>query len=180
MSDLILIPTLTTERLVLRSLSFDDASAILQLRSNESVNKYLDRPKAINLEDAKAFIEKIQKGSHRKDSYYWAICYKGHDNLLGTTCLWSVSEDNTIAEMGYELHPEHQGKGIMQEAVAAVIDLAFNVLHFKIITAVTMLENVPSIKLLTQKGFLQDNDYTYVSKEDANGGQVFYLSNKFL
>ncbi len=179
-SDAIIMPTLTTERLVLRALSFDDASAIQLLRSNESVNKFLDRPKTIDIEAAKAFIDKIHTGTLRKDSYYWAICYKDNDKLLGTTCLWNISQDDTIAEMGYELHPDYQGKGIMQEAVATVINFAFNTLNFSIITAVTLPENISSIKLLAKQGFILDKDFAFVANEDLNGCVGYYLKNKLL
>ncbi len=179
-SDEIIMPIITTDRLVLRALSFDDAPAIQLLRSDERVNQFLDRPKTITIDAAKEFIEKIKKGTLRKDCFYWAICFKDNDNLLGTTCLWNISEDNKTAEMGYELHPNYQGKGIMQEAVTAVINFAFNTLHFSIITAVTLPENISSIKLLVKQGFLLDKDFAFVANEDLNGCAGYYLKNKLL
>ncbi len=180
LSDEFIMPTLSTERLVLRALTFEDAPTIHLLRSNEQVNQYLDRPKTTTIEAAKEFIDKIHKGTLRNNCYYWAVCFKDKDKLLGTTCLWNISEDNTKAEMGYELHPDFQGNGIMQEAVQAVIEFAFGTLHFKLITAVTHPMNTASQKLLSKKDFLQDTDYTYVSKEEANGDWVYYLKNKLL
>jgi len=52
-------PQLLTKRLLLRQLTLSDADQIFSLRSNDVVNKYLDRPKANSLEDAKTFITTI-------------------------------------------------------------------------------------------------------------------------
>ena len=180
LSDELKMPTFTTERLLIRALSFEDAPAIHLLRSNELVNLHLDRPKTTSIEEAKEFIDNIHKGTMRKDCYYWAICFKDNDKLLGTTCLWNISEDNKKAEMGYELHPDYQGQGIMHEAIGSVINFAFNTLHFSIITAVTKPENVSSIKLLDKHGFLLDIDFTYDAKEEMKHWVGYYLKNKLL
>ena len=52
-------PQLETDRLILRQLSSRDEEEIFSLRSSDIVNKYLNRPKAKSIEDAKNFIEKI-------------------------------------------------------------------------------------------------------------------------
>ena len=51
-------PNLATNRLLLRKLTPEDDRDIYYLRSDESVNYYLNRDKAESLNDAKAFIEK--------------------------------------------------------------------------------------------------------------------------
>ena len=50
-------PTLTTERLTLRQLSQDDENEIFAMRSNDENARYLDRPKANSIEDARKFME---------------------------------------------------------------------------------------------------------------------------
>jgi len=47
-------PVLTTDRLILRQLTSLDAAAIFALRSDERVNRYLDRPVCRRLEEAEA------------------------------------------------------------------------------------------------------------------------------
>ena len=46
-------PVLETERYILRQLSLSDDNEIFILRSDKEVNKYLDRPIAKTIEDAK-------------------------------------------------------------------------------------------------------------------------------
>jgi ribosomal-protein-alanine N-acetyltransferase len=108
---------LKTERLTLRQLRSSDDKEIFALRSNDNVNKYLDRKPSKSIDDAKNFIQTINENIQRNDSIYWAITLNGTDKLIGTICLFDFSEDNSKAEIGYELLPDFQGKGIMQEAL---------------------------------------------------------------
>ena len=115
-------PVLKTERLTLRQLASSDDNEIFVLRSNENVNKYLGRKPSKSIDDAKKFIQTINKNIQKNDSIYWAITLNDTDKLIGTICLFDFSDDNLKAEIGYELLPEFQGKGIMQEATSKVID----------------------------------------------------------
>ncbi len=130
-------PIFTTSRLILRSLKIEDANEILLLRSNKKVNEFIDRPETTNIEDAKKFIEKIQKGIKNKESFYWAITLKDSDTLIGTICCFNISVEKTMAEIGYELHPDFHGKGIMQEAISKVISWGFEELRLNTITALS-------------------------------------------
>lgn len=118
-------PVLRTARLALRTLTPADKAAIFQLRTDSRVNTYLDRPVQTNPEEATAFIHKVMDGTAGGKSYYWVITIAETGKLIGTICIWNMSEDRLQAEIGYELLPEEQGKGIMREALKAVIDFAF-------------------------------------------------------
>lgn len=168
-------PQLMTERLLLRRLSEADAHDLLMLRSNEQVNQFLDRPACIDLEAAQSFIAKIEKGIINKESLYWVITLKGNDKLIGTICLWNFEADKMQAEVGFELFPGFQGKGIMREALSGVLDFGFKELQLKTITALTNPGNLPSIKLLEKAGFLADSNYTLVTKEEAEGLLVYFV-----
>lgn len=150
-------PELRAERIILRKLSPDDAGEILFLRSNENVNKYIDRPPAKNIEDAVAFINKVNIGIANDKWIYWAICFKDNPELIGTICLWNLNEEEKKAEVGYELNPGQQGKGIALEALTKVVDFGFNVLYAEKIEAYTHKENIPSTKLLEKLNFTRDH-----------------------
>lgn len=146
-------PQINTERLSLRQLEDADAIEIFNLRSNDAVNEYLDRPKTQSTEEALQFIHKINKGIEQHEWLYWAITLKADRSvLIGTVCLWNFSANDT-AEIGYELQPVHQGKGIMQEAIAAVIDCCFNTIKLRTLKAYTHIQNGPSSKLLEKFNF---------------------------
>jgi ribosomal-protein-alanine N-acetyltransferase len=149
-------PIITTERLILRDLNMNDADEIFKLRSDERVNKYLDRPKTTTRVEAEEFIKKINYSVNNSVSFYWAISLKTGSGLIGTICFWNLDAENGRAEMGYELHPDFQGKGLMQEAISAVIAYGFEKLQFKTIVAFPDAANERSIKILEKNKFVRD------------------------
>ena len=146
-------PVLKTGRLTLRQLVSSDVNEIFALRSNENVNKYLDRKPSKSIDDAKIFIETINKNIQSNNSIYWAITLNGTDKLIGTICLFDFSDDNLKAEIGYELLPDFQGKGIMQEAISKVIDFGAQHIGLNSIEAHTHSENQSSTRLLEKFNF---------------------------
>lgn len=149
-------PQLTTERLALRQIKESDSDIILFLRSDSTVNKFIERPehrKTKNKADALKFIKEITEYLHTNTSIAWGITLKNDPQIIGTICLWNFSDDRTIAEVGYDLNPEFQGKGIMNEAMKVVIDYGFKTLHLSKIEAFTHKENASSIKLLENNKF---------------------------
>jgi len=173
--DLTIFPVLTTGRLTLRRLGMNDAPEIKKLRSDKRVNEYLDRPGSITTREAKEFIQKIEKAISNNESAYWAITLTNEDKLIGTICYWNISLEKEMAEIGYELHPDFQGKGIMQEAILSVLKYGFDIMKIKTITALPLAENKKSIQVLLKNHFREDATNKFVSKEEANGLAVYYL-----
>ena len=161
-------PGLLTERLVLRQLQTEDANEIFALRSNDEVNRFLDRPKATTIDEAKKFIYKINNGINKDEWVYWVIALKKEAKLVGTICYWNISKENDRAEVGYELHPHYQGKGIMQEALLKVIDFGFEQMKLKTITAVPSGNNIKSRKLLEKNNFKLDSNLQSMLSQQMN------------
>lgn len=147
------LPILSTPRLILRSLEDTDDAAIFSLRSDERVNRYIDRPEQTHIEQARLFIEKIRSNILENRSWYWAIAAANNNELIGTICIWNLSDDGKTAEIGYELNPASQGKGYMGEAVKAVIDFAFGAAGITTLEAFTHKDNLASTRLLQKYGF---------------------------
>jgi ribosomal-protein-alanine N-acetyltransferase len=149
-------PTLVTERTTLRRLEAGDDEAIFRLRSDATVSEFLTRKLSTSIEEARAFIEMITKNIDNNESAYWAIVPKNENDLVGTICLWHISIENHRAEIGYELMPSYQGKGLMQEALAAVVNYAFHDLKLHSLEATVSPENFSSIRLLEKSGFVRE------------------------
>lgn len=165
-------PVLTTERLTLRQLISSDDNEIFALRSDDNVNKYVNRKPGKSIDDAKNFIQTINENIQRKDSLYWAITLNSTDKLIGTICLFDFSNDNLKAEIGYELLPNFQGKGIMQEAISKVIDFGIQHIGLNSIEAYTHSENQSSTRLLEKLNFkrhtaVDDNFMIYKLTPDS-------------
>jgi [ribosomal protein S5]-alanine N-acetyltransferase len=159
-------PILTTERLILRCLEPNDAPALRTLRSNKSVNQFLDRPKSTTLRAAQRFIQNILFVISSQQSFYWVITLKETNKVIGTIGYWNLDPDENQAEIGYELHPKFQGKGIMQEAVLKILAYGWNEMQLKTITAFTRFDNLKSISLLEKFNFqhitnAEESQYKY-------------------
>ncbi|MCF8239684.1 MAG: GNAT family N-acetyltransferase [Saprospiraceae bacterium] len=151
--DVIRFTALQTSRLLLRKLMPSDWEMICFLRSDKKVNEFVDRPPAESKEEALAFISKIRAGNNNQGSYYWTITELDREDMIGSICLWNLSSDGQRAEVGYDLHPEYQGKGFMKESLKAVLDFGFQKLGLQVIDAYTHRLNEPSRKLLVACGF---------------------------
>lgn len=171
-------PKIKTERLLLRKIEESDAPVILYLRSDETINQFIERPenrKTKTLEQALQFITDINQDFENNKSVTWGIVYNDQPELIGTICFWNFSDNHTIAEVGYGLSPEFQNKGIMTEVLQRIIDFGFNELKLAKIEAFTHTKNENSRKLLEKCGlqFIQDR------KDDDNGSNVIYeIQNK--
>jgi ribosomal-protein-alanine N-acetyltransferase len=163
-------PALATERLVLRQLVPADAEDILRLRADASVSKYIARQPYTTIDEANGFIAKINTSIANNEAGYWAIALKTDNKLIGTSCIWNIQHENYRAEIGYELLPDFQGKGIMQEALGVLLNYGFNTLKLHSIEAVVYPKNVASIKLLEKYNFVREAYF----KEN------FYFNSQFL
>ena len=163
-------PLITTERLVLRRMSEDDAAEMFFLRSDEQVMKYIDRPRAQSVDDGLKFIRMINEALLNNEYINWAITLQGENRLIGNICFWRIEREHFRAEIGYVLHPAHQGKGIMNEAVTAVLDYGFKEMKLHSVEANVNPENGASIKLLERIGFIREGYF----KEN------YFFDGKFL
>ncbi|MEO8712825.1 MAG: GNAT family N-acetyltransferase [Parafilimonas sp.] len=149
---------LITSRLMLRRLTDEDVKFIYELRSNEDVNKFIGRPLAASAQEALNFIKLINDNISKNKSLYWLIVLKNENKPVGTITLWQFSADKNSAEIGYELLPAYQCKGIMQEAVKRIISYAFDDLSLKKLGAFMHEDNKASAKLLEKNNFKRDRE----------------------
>ena len=163
-------PELKTERLMLRQLTEADSHDIFFLRTDEGVNLYIERPRPENINDAIDFILKTNNGIKQNEMIDWAITLKDAQKLIGTICLWNFSEDKTRAEVGFELKPDYQGKGIMNEALENVLEFGFKTVALASIDAYTHYDNLNSIKLLKKNGFEKNSEL----KDSENSNNIIF------
>jgi ribosomal-protein-alanine N-acetyltransferase len=170
-------PEIRTERLLLRKLSVDDALFISELRSNNEVNKYIERAKSCTHEEALHFINKIAKLIEENRSMYWAITIADENKMIGTICIWNISDDGYSGEIGYELLPAFQGKGYMHEALQAAISFAFSTLKLKEVTAFTHKENNASQNLLVKNNFTRNELLENKIAKEELGENIIMVRN---
>jgi len=178
--DFKIFPYLQTERLILRNIESTDAELIHKLRSDEVVNQFVGRDNSSTVEKAKEFILKIQNLVEKNEGLYWIIRRKENNDLVGTVCLWNFDTENEIVEIGYEMLPEFQGKGIMTEALKAVTTYTFKEIKAKIITAFPSEDNINSVAILKKLNFeFEDKKYNN-THENVNNIATYTLRNHAL
>jgi len=152
-------PILRTSRLMLRKVSRIDVHEIFFLRSDPRIMKYLDKAAAHTVDDAVTFIDKIESQEKSAEAIMWAIVMNNEEKLIGTIGFWNMTPEHYRAEIGYALYPDKQGKGIMQEAMEAVLNYGFRVMHLHSVEANVNPGNAGSIKLLERNGFVREGYY---------------------
>ena len=164
-------PQLTTERLVLREHAISDAPTLFEMRTNEEVMRFIhrERPKAI--EDVEALINTINEGFKQKQTIAWVIALKENpDQLIGSIGYWRSDFVNHRAEIGYMLHPDYSRKGIVSEALKAIITFGFEEIKLHSIMANVAPENIASQQILLKHGFVKE----------AHFKEAHYFNGKFM
>jgi [ribosomal protein S5]-alanine N-acetyltransferase len=173
-------PLLESDRLRLREITPGDVKAVFAIRSDPATMKYIPRPLAKTEQDALDHIDMITKGVLDNEFINWAITLKDSDKLIGMICLLRMQPRNFRTEIGYILHPDFHGKGIMNEAIKMVISYAFEVLKFHSIEAVIDPENSASEKVLLKNDFIKEG---YFKEHEYYDGRfldsvIYSLINK--
>ena len=138
--------------------------------SDKRVLQFLAREPASSIEEASLFIKKINELENNDEGINWGIKLNNDEKLVGTICYWNITKQHYRAEMGYVLHPDHQGKGIMQEAMSEVLQYGSTVMKLHSVEARVDPENTASIKLLERSNFIREGLF----KED------YFYNRKFL
>jgi ribosomal-protein-alanine N-acetyltransferase len=163
-------PVLSTPRLVLRQVYDSDIPEIYFLRSNEEVMKYTGKAPAKNYDEILKYIQDQRAGQARKKSILWAITIKGDPQVIGLIGYRQFIKEHFRGEVGYGLYPTHQHKGIMQEALNAVLDYGFKTIGLHSVEANVDKENLASIRLLERNNFTRE----------AHFKENYYFNGRFI
>jgi ribosomal-protein-alanine N-acetyltransferase len=150
-------PNLETQRLLLRQVSTNDVDAILALRSNDEVMKYIPRPYLKTQKDALELIAMFDDKIENGIGINWGIYFLDNPGkLLGIIGYYRMKPEHYRAEVGYMLFPEFNGKGIVSEALQKVVQYGFKEMQLHSIEAVLDPENRASEKVLLKNGFVKE------------------------
>ncbi len=167
------LPVIRTERLMLRSLNKEDEHNLFALRSDESVNQYIDRDPPASIEDVSTFIDKINTGIKENKNLYWVIEF--NNEFAGTICMFNLNPEKSTAEIGYELLPKFQNKGLMKEAVNAVLEFGFDELQLERIDGCCHIDNERSIQVLKKFQFARNTEAeAEMDEAERNAGLIIY------
>ena len=117
---------LETERLVLRPFVREDAQAMYEnWASDPEVTKFLSWPAYKSIADADRILDIWLADYGKKDFYQWAIVWKDSGQPIGSVSVVNSDDRVEMAEIGYCIGKTWWGRGIMPEAVRAVMAYLF-------------------------------------------------------
>lgn len=142
---------LTTERLRLRRYRRDDLDALLPVLGDPESMRYYPHP--FSREECSAWIER-QLQRYESDGFgLWAIDLLDTGAFVGDCGLTvQTVDDAREVEVGWHVHPDHQGRGIATEAGTACRDHAFRTLGLTRLISLVRPENIPSCRVAEKIG----------------------------
>ena len=151
-------PSLTTSRLLLRHILPGDAESLFAILSDEETMKFYGHEPHESLDDTKEVIRQIEERYSRKEALRWGITFRGEDRLIGSCSIFHFDTGFVCAETGYELNRAYWGKGIMTEAMSAILTFGFSELGLHRIEAIIDIANERSKGLLIKLGFTYEGN----------------------
>jgi [ribosomal protein S5]-alanine N-acetyltransferase len=146
-------PILETERLRLREITPDDVEGIFQIRGDYEVTRYNTGAAYSHIEQAGALIANLRSAFEDKRTIRWGITLKGDDTVIGMCGYNYWVRIDYRGSIGYDLARAYWGRGIMPEAIHAIVDFGFTRMGLNRIEADATVDNQSSIRVLEKVGF---------------------------
>ncbi len=146
-------PVLTTERLLLRPFSPEDAPEVARLCADRTIaSTTLQIPHPYTLEDARSFIRTQDEAWAQGTGAVFAVTLRNTGELLGAIGL-HLEREHRRAELGYWIGTAHWNLGYATESVKAVVHFGFEDLGLHRIHAHHFGRNPSSGRVLLKAGF---------------------------
>jgi RimJ/RimL family protein N-acetyltransferase len=149
-------PVLESANLRLRPDQDRDADRMGEMLNDPRTKNFAGRSMATRDTDGAAAITRLREGDARGDRFNWCIADAETDRMLGHIQLFDLDGlDNTSAELGYVVHPDARGRGVLTEAMAMVVDWAFgpNSINRRRLLLTTAASNKASRHAAEKAGF---------------------------
>ena len=104
----------------------------------------------------KKIVESMQMMEMKRE-FTFGIFTKDEQQLIGHISLYAIKRlPYSSAFVGYSMDQQYAGRGIATEAVALVLDFAFNQLNIHRIEAYVAPENIASVRVLEKSNFVRE------------------------
>jgi RimJ/RimL family protein N-acetyltransferase len=150
---------LHTERLVVRTMTPDDAGDVHAYQSREDVCRYLTFEPRSREEVAERVTRHAQATTLAAAGDYWQLAVEragARGRVIGDVFFTIKSTENATGEIGWTLHPDFSGQGYMTEAASAVLDLAFGPINLHRVRADLDPRNTGSTALCRRLGMREE------------------------
>ena len=151
-------PELETPQLHLREITADDTAWYLAHFSRAEIVRGQGFAAPVDLEVAARELRTCVLDLFAfRAGFRWGIALSGTRELIGSLGFYRwMDEPCAQAEIGYDLDPEWWGRGLMSEALRAVLAFGFERMELARVEACVMTDNERSCRLLARLGFYRD------------------------
>ncbi|MGT2933109.1 GNAT family N-acetyltransferase [Streptococcus catagoni] len=149
-----LLPTLETDRLILRQRTLSDAEDIFAFASLGQVTYQAGFPPVPTVEEEINYLQTIYPANLEKEGLPsgYGIALKDDNKIIGSIDFNHKRADD-VYEIGYLLHPDFWGQAYMLEAARALIEYGFTELHLHKIEVGCFSYNKQSQRVAEKLGF---------------------------
>jgi len=148
-------PTIELDAARLRPLRPSDADDLYAYLCDPAVTELTGFP-AASLSLAETMIGRALARWAAGEPSRWGLARRDDDQLVGTCGFNDYSAAHRWAELAYDLARPYWGRGLMGQAVAAVLAWAFRGDQIDRVHAFVRIDNARSARLLERTGFLRE------------------------
>ena len=145
---------LFTDRLLIESLTFNDAAFILELVNTEGWLTFIGNRNVHSEMDAREYIQKIIDNSNTD----YSLVKRKEDQIKIGIITFIQRDYLDLADIGFAFLPAFSNQGYAYEATKAVLKTLIETNHLSHILATTIPENRSSIKLLKKLGLSYEKE----------------------
>jgi ribosomal-protein-alanine N-acetyltransferase len=145
-----------TNRMILKGLTPEDMTEIFERNHKPKIKEILGHRSE---EDYEKELHKYKSGysSYNRSFMLFLLEDKASGKIIGRCGLHNWNRDHWRAEIGYSMEDESfKQRGLMSEAVQAVIDYGFKQMNLNRIEALVADYNTASLKLLEKNRFVKE------------------------
>jgi RimJ/RimL family protein N-acetyltransferase len=148
------LPTLGTDRLVLREMAESDADGLHAAFGNADAMRFWNSPPTRTVADTALLIKKALTG-RRIGHGVWAILRRDGP-FVGMINYHHREVKNQRLELGWIVVPAYWRQGIMTEAASAILGHCFGTMKMHRVEALIEPENLSSLALAAKLGFVNE------------------------
>src|SRR5580658_2772045 len=144
---------LRTARLVLRQVTETDGAGLLDIFGDDRVTGHYAWDTFTSLAQAQALAERTAAQFRQGEAVRWGLVPRGGGRIIGTCGYTRWNQENRFAVIGYDLASAYWRRGLMTEAVTAVLRFGFGRMTLNRVEATVHAGNTATAELLSRLGF---------------------------
>jgi ribosomal-protein-alanine N-acetyltransferase len=152
-------PIIETERLILRGPKPEDLQRVYEIHPDAEVMRYYGVLPYDSVEKAKKHLNWLCSLFREDKGLRPVITLKDEDVYIGDIGFYDFESKHSRAEVGYILGKDYWGKGIMTEALGAVLSYGFSEMNLNRVQALIDPRNIASKTVVEKQGFSYEGTF---------------------